>query len=115
MRHLAKPKGVSVARLHQICSTPDVQLRCITVTLMAADIFTKAFSDKMKWAYLCKLGGLFEAGPDAGTWSEAAVAEKTLEHSMRVLQVGTRRPGGLGETLLPDRFPAECKSYGWHS
>ena len=74
---------------------------------------TKAFSDKMKWAYLCKLGGLFEAGPDAGTRSEAVVAEKTHEQSMRVVCVGTHRPGGLGETLLPDGFPTDCRTYGW--
>ena len=71
-------------------------------------------SDKMKWAYLCKLGGLFEAGPDAGTWSEAIVAEKTHEQSMRVVLVGTHRPGGLEESLLPDFLPADCRSWGWH-
>ena len=100
-----------MAWLHQMCTESDVHLRYITTTLMAADIFTKAFTDKMKWSYLCKLGGLFEAGPDAGVWSEAQVAEKTHEQGMRVIRAGTHKPGGLEDTLLPDFLPADCRPY----
>ena len=48
MRHLSKAKGISVAWLHQICSADDVHLRYISTSLMAADIFTKMFTDKIK-------------------------------------------------------------------
>jgi hypothetical protein len=33
---------------------------------------------------------------------------------MRVVLVGTHRPGGLEESLLPDFLPADCRSWGWH-
>ena len=48
MRHLSKTKGISVAWLHQICEPDDVLLRYISTSLMAADIFTKMFTDKIK-------------------------------------------------------------------
>ena len=68
----------------------------------------------MTLTHLCKLGGLFEAGSGAGTWSEALVAEKTHEQGMRVIRAGTHKPGGLEDTLLPDFLPADCRPYGWH-
>ena len=48
MRHLSKSKGISVAWLYQVCSADDVCLRYITTSLMAADIFTKSFTDNIK-------------------------------------------------------------------
>ena len=74
IRHLSKTKGISVAWLHEICSKEDVMLRYISTSLMAADIFTKTFTDKIKWVHLCMLGGLFEFGPNNGTWSESLIA-----------------------------------------
>ncbi len=62
MRHFSKTKGISVARLHQICEPDDVLLRYISTSLMAAGIFTKMFTDKIKWIYICMLGG-FGHGP----------------------------------------------------
>ncbi len=63
MRHLSKTKGISVAWLHEVCGPDDVHLRYISTSLMAVDIFTKMFTDKIKWIYLCMLGGFFEIGP----------------------------------------------------
>jgi hypothetical protein len=114
MRHLSKTKGISVAWLHQICSPDDVHLRYISTSLMAADIFTKMFTDKIKWIYLCMLGGLFEHGPKNGVWSEALVAEKTHEQSLRTILFGTHRPGGPDDTLMPPGISTQFKGYGWH-
>jgi hypothetical protein len=114
MRHLSKTKGISVAWLHQICSPDDVLLRYISTSLMAADIFTKMFTDKIKWIYLCMLGGLFEHGPKNGVWSEALVAEKTHEQSLRTVLFGTHRPGGPDDTLMPPGVSTQLNGYGWH-
>ena len=114
MRHLSKTKGISVAWLYQICQPDDVLLRYISTSLMAADIFTKSFTDKIKWIYLCMLCGLFESGPKNGVWSEALVAEKLHEQSLRTILFGTHRPGGPDDTLLPPGIPIKYKGYGWH-
>ena len=103
-----------MAWLHQICSPDDVHLRYISTSLMAADIFTKMFTDKIKWIYLCMLGGLFEHGPKNGVWSEALVAEKTHEQSLRTVLFGTHRPGGPDDTLMPPGISTQFKGYGWH-
>ena len=114
MRHLSKSKGISVAWLYQICSADDVCLRYITTSLMAADIFTKSFTDNIKWTHLCNLGGLFEFGPKDGKWSEALVAEKVHEQSLRTILLGTHRPGGPDDTLMAPGISQEFRGYGWH-
>ena len=114
MRHLSKNKGISVEWLHEVCGPDDVHLRYISTSLMATDIFTKMFTDKIKWIYLCMLGGLFEAGQKNGVWSEALVAEKFHEQSPRTILFGTHRPGGPDDTLMPPGIPLQFKGYGWH-
>ena len=76
---------------------------------MTADIFAKPLSDKLKWSFLCKLGGLFEEGPVAGKLSDSLVAESIHHQSLRVVSVGTHPPGGLEDTLLPDVYPIRCR------
>ena len=114
MRRLSTTKGISVAWLHEICSKDDVMLRYISTSLMAADIFTRTFTDKIKWVHLCMLGGLFEFGPKNGTWSESSIAEKINEQSLRTILLGTHRPGGPDDTLMPPGFLQKYKGYGWH-
>ena len=80
-------------------------LRYISTSLMAADIYTKTFTDKTKWVHLCMLGGLFEFGPKNGTWSESLIAEKIHEQSLRTILLGTHRPGGPDDTLMPLGIP----------
>ena len=114
MRHLSKTGGVSVAWLHEICSKEDVMLRYISTSLMAADIFTKAFSEKIKLIHLCLLGGLFELRPKGGTWSEGLIAERIHQQSLRTMLLGTHRPGGPDEDLMPPGISQKFKGYGWH-
>ena len=81
---------------------------------MAADIYTKTFTDKIKWVHLCMLGGLFEFGPQNGKLSEAHIAEKVHEQSLKTIMLGTHRPGGPDDTLMPPGISQKYKGYGWH-
>ncbi len=62
----------------------------------------------------CMLGGLFEHGPKNGVCSEALVAEKTHEQSLRTVLFGAHRPGGPDDTLMPPGISLQFKGYGWH-
>ena len=54
-------------------------------------------------------------GPKCGIWSEALIAEKIHEQSLRTILLGTHRPwGGPGDTLMPPGIPQRYKGYGWH-
>jgi hypothetical protein len=81
---------------------------------MAADIFAKSFMDQIKRIHLCMLGGSFKVGPKNGTWSEALIAEKIHEQRLLTILLGTHRPGGPDDTLMPPGISQKLKGYGWH-
>ena len=60
MRHLSRTHGISISWLHEQCREDDIEMRYITTTLMAADIYTKAFQDAVKWNNLCEQINLIE-------------------------------------------------------
>ena len=41
IRHISKTHGVAVSWLHEIFSDPEVRMRYITTSLMAADLYTR--------------------------------------------------------------------------
>ena len=43
-----------IAWLHEQCKGEDVVVQYVTTTRMAADIYTKGFTDKVKWVNLCQ-------------------------------------------------------------
>ena len=55
MRHLKRTHGVNVAWLAEQFARSDVQLVYERSVRMSADIFTKAFSDPLKWRAVCEL------------------------------------------------------------
>ena len=57
MRHLNRVHRVSVASLHQSCGGPDFKIKVFyeRSNRMAADIYTKAFSNKQKWEHAMSL------------------------------------------------------------
>ena len=55
MRHLGRTHAVDVAWLHERYEADVFELRYEQSENMSADIFTKAFTDKDKWAHACRL------------------------------------------------------------
>ena len=58
MRHVSRTHGVSVAWLHEVCASDHVELQYTQSADMAADIFTKNFSDATKWEHACSQIGI---------------------------------------------------------
>ena len=55
MRHLKRTHGVNVAWLAEQFARSDVMLVYERSVRMSADIFTKAFTDHLKWQAVCEL------------------------------------------------------------
>ncbi len=55
MRYLHRTHRVSVSWLHEVCKRDDVVLMYEDSAKMAADIYTKGFTDKAKWEQVCGL------------------------------------------------------------
>ena len=55
MRHMGRTHRVSVAWLHERFQTDDFELRYTESSQMAADIFTKEFTDSEKFKQVCSL------------------------------------------------------------
>ena len=60
MRYLKKTHRVSVAWLHERFKSKDFELVYEVSCRMAADIYTKAFGDALKWAAVCGLINIFD-------------------------------------------------------
>ena len=60
MRYLKKMHRVSVAWLHQRFKSKVYELVYEVSCRMAADIYTKAFSDPFKWVAVCVLNDTFD-------------------------------------------------------
>ena len=48
MRHLSRVHGVAIRFLHEQYQTGSIRMEYITTSLMAADIYTKGFTDAAK-------------------------------------------------------------------
>ncbi len=55
MRYLGRTHRISVSWLHEVCASDDVCLEYTQSTDMAADIYTKAYTNAMKWKAVCLL------------------------------------------------------------
>ena len=62
MRHLGRTHKVSVAWLHEQYSGDSMDTSYCDSSLQCADIFTKAFTDKIRWGPVCKLIAHFKPG-----------------------------------------------------
>ena len=62
MRHLGRTHKVSVAWLHEQYSGDSMDTSYCDSSLQCADIFTKAFNDKIRWGPVCKLIAHFKPG-----------------------------------------------------
>ena len=55
MRYLSRTMGISIAWLYERFQGTNLELIYEESAKMAADIFTKAFTDKVKWQEVCNL------------------------------------------------------------
>ena len=55
MRHLGRTHGNSISLLHELFKRDEFNLIKCPTESMCADIFTKGFTDKAKWAEVCEL------------------------------------------------------------
>ena len=64
MRYLHRTHRISIATLHEIITgqVSDAKINCeyTTSAEMAADIFTKGFTDKTKWTHAVKSVGVIQ-------------------------------------------------------
>ena len=65
MRYLHRTHRISIAALHEIITgqVADTKIDCeyTTSAEMAADIFTKGFTDKVKWVHAARSVGIIDA------------------------------------------------------
>ena len=65
MRYLHRTHRIYIATLHEIITgqVSDTKIDCeyTTAAEMAADIFTKGFTDKVKWGHATRSVGIIDA------------------------------------------------------
>ncbi len=117
IRHTSKTHGVAISWLHEVFMDKEVRMRYITTTLVAADLYTKAFSNRVLWEALCLQNNLFPLGPSAEGWPN--VDSYLLVHR-RVYEL-LHEGGGEGKQSVNDRqlMPPGLEhlgaSYGWQT
>jgi hypothetical protein len=114
MRHLPKAQGISVAWLYEVCSKPNVHTRYITTSTVAADPFTKFFTDNVEWFHLCHFTGLFSTGPTDASWPDAYHAKGMHQIILKTIFLGSHRPVVTDERLMPPGFAKPASSWDWH-
>ena len=62
MRHLERTHGISVAWLHEMFKREEYALVYQLSSKMAADVYTKAFHDPIRWKHVCMLVNIFDQG-----------------------------------------------------
>ena len=62
MRHIGRTHGVSVAWLSERFAEDNFQLDYCDTADQVADVYTKAFSDPIKWQHAHELAGVMDPG-----------------------------------------------------
>ena len=109
MRHLSRTHGISISWLHEQCRNQEVQLEYITTTLMAADTYTKAFQDAVKWTNLCQQINLIEI-TDLTQPHIHALFSLLLSESSPI----TGKNIQCQQQLMPEEFWDWDSALGWH-
>ena len=109
MRHLSRSHGISISWLHEQCAQEHIQVEYVTTTLMAADIYTKAFQDAVKWINLCEQINIVEPADLA----------KPHIHALHALLLTTSSPVNgkkiyENTSLMPDELHDWAHGQAWH-
>ena len=87
LAHIPRTHRVNVAWASEVIANPAVNMEFIPTKHQAADIFTKAFTDKSAWRGLLELIGIIEFGTtNVGTRKDVALATVsiTCQHESRI-------------------------------
>ena len=115
MRHLGRVHRIAVAWLHERWEAGDCTLFYEKSELMAADIYTKSFTNKDKWTAVCWLINVVDpkALPDAIHYNEevrvrleAEAAEKAANNA------AVPAPAGKAKAKMADKLQPETGSVG---
>ena len=127
MRHLNRVHRISVAWLHEQLGNPGGKTACTKCNLfyekseeMAADIYTKAFSEPIKWEGVSRLINHWITGPVQGVgdgkprirthipglveqvqWFQSWLDEKGALHRFRTPPEPQPEPGGGDDSVWP--------------
>ena len=76
MRYLERTHQICVRWLHETCANPRIRLFYEESLRMAADIYTKSFTDLARWTHAC---ALIQVGPPADLTKLASTFTPSLE------------------------------------
>ena len=109
MRHLSRTHGIAISWLHEQYNEDDVRLAYITTTLMAADIYTKAFQDATKWTNLCEQINLIDV-------TQLSLPHIHALHSLVLSDSApvTGKKIQPQQTLMPEELWDWEPGLGWH-
>ena len=108
MRHLGRVHGVAIGFMHEQFQTPLMQMEYVTTSLMAADIYTKEFTDAAKWKNLCMQINIF---------SKSDLASGAMfKHCHFTDRIGPGRgKAAYMDTKMPPELEYLTSSPGWHT
>ena len=96
MRHMGRTHCVCVAWLHERINDGSISVQYCKTNDMLADIFTKAFTDKVKWRQLCEMINLFQ-GDQWGNLHSATPAYSPLPPKRTLVEVCCGHDSVLGQ------------------
>ena len=101
MRHLERSHGVAVTWMHDMFERDHMYLAYEVTDRMAADIYTKAFSDSRKWKHACVQIGLLE--PEMLTDPETLkTVTSSFDPKKGTVQAATGSIDGIAPIMPPD-------------
>ena len=110
LRYVSRTQGVSIKWLHEVYQKENIVSNYTSTSLMAADVFTKVFTDAVKWCARCEQIGV---APIARLF-----ASNVLEVHHMFSQVVLTCPGivthGPGQ-LMPLGCEKWASKPGWHA
>ena len=89
--------------LHEIYDDPDVRVRHITTTVMAADIHTKVFTSRPTWDTLCLQCKIVPEPPIANQWPscEQTMLLHKVAYATTMSGTSSVNDGAAGRTPMP--------------
>mgnify|MGYP002811126287 CR=1 FL=1 len=109
MRHLQRTHWICISWFYEQCIGVQIRVQYVTTTLMAADIYTKAFQDAVKWTNLCEQINIFD---QSALKKPHTYALHNLLLTESVLVTGKKINVNLN--MMPADYDGWDCAWGWH-